>query len=326
MAGVFHLHNGDAARAVLERSGIAGEHGAFAEALHEGPVRGLRPREEWRRERVAFYRSLEGVSNGLPDAALLLERWDRDLERCLAYDEAVLWFEHDLYDQLLLIHHLAWLSRREHEATCLSLVCIGEHAEVPRFLGLGQLQPQAMAALFAQRAPIGAAELALGRRAWQAFCAPEPGRLAALLGEDTRALPFLAAALRRFCQEYPGAEGLSRSERQALRGLEPGARRGAELFRACQDAEESPFMGDLLFWALVDGLAEPPHALLTFDGSELPWAERLLRITADGARVLTGEADALALRGIDRWRGGVHLGAGDPVWRWDEARGFVRSR
>jgi hypothetical protein len=34
--------------------------------------------------------------------------------------------------------------------------------------------------------------------------------------------------------------------------------------------------------------------------------------------VLRGEADQVALNGIDRWVGGVHLQGPEARWRWDE--------
>jgi hypothetical protein len=37
-----------------------------------------------------------------------------------------------------------------------------------------------------------------------------------------------------------------------------------------------------------------------------------------GRRVLRGEADHVALNGIDRWVGGVHLRGPAARWRWDE--------
>ena len=43
-----------------------------------------------------------------------------------------------------------------------------------------------------------------------------------------------------------------------------------------------------------------------------------LRLTAAGARVLRGEADHVALNGVDRWVGGVHLHGPEARWRWDE--------
>jgi hypothetical protein len=29
------------------------------------------------------------------------------------------------------------------------------------------------------------------------------------------------------------------------------------------------------------------------------------------------------LIGVDRWLGGLHVGGGDPVWRWDAERGGI---
>jgi hypothetical protein len=43
-----------------------------------------------------------------------------------------------------------------------------------------------------------------------------------------------------------------------------------------------------------------------------------LRLTDAGRRVLAGEADHVALDGIDRWVGGVHLHGRDARWRWHE--------
>jgi hypothetical protein len=51
-----------------------------------------------------------------------------------------------------------------------------------------------------------------------------------------------------------------------------------------------------------------------------------VRLTDTGARVLAGEADRVALNGIDRWIGGVHLQGHDVPWRWDDAvEALVRS-
>ena len=43
-----------------------------------------------------------------------------------------------------------------------------------------------------------------------------------------------------------------------------------------------------------------------------------MRLTAAGRRVLQGDADHVALNGIHRWIGGVHLAGPDSPWRWDE--------
>src|SRR4030095_4862754 len=64
---------------------------------------------------------------------------DRTLARFRDHDETVLWFEHDLYDQLQLFQLLDWLSRQDLAGVRLSLIQVGEHPEVPSFHGLGEL-------------------------------------------------------------------------------------------------------------------------------------------------------------------------------------------
>jgi hypothetical protein len=43
-----------------------------------------------------------------------------------------------------------------------------------------------------------------------------------------------------------------------------------------------------------------------------------VQLTDAGARVLAGEGDQIALNGIDRWIGGVHLQGHHVPWRWDD--------
>jgi hypothetical protein len=43
-----------------------------------------------------------------------------------------------------------------------------------------------------------------------------------------------------------------------------------------------------------------------------------LRLTDVGRRVLDGQEDQVALNGVDRWIGGVHLVGHLVPWRWDE--------
>ena len=71
----------------------------------------------------------------------------RRLEAFADYDEVVLWFEHDLFDQLLLIRHLDWFSRRDLGRTKLSLICIGEFPGFEPFHGLGQLDADQLTSL-----------------------------------------------------------------------------------------------------------------------------------------------------------------------------------
>jgi hypothetical protein len=311
----LHVLNGDATRGKLERSAVPGTFAVWADVLHDGPCR-LVAADEWRRMRARFLAS-QGF---LPEAEILdsYGRWDSQLAAFSEYDEVVFWFEHDLFDQLLLIRHLHWLAySRGESATQFSLICIGAFPGVPDFIGLGPLTPDQLASLLDTRHAITAGEVRLGVRAWERFCSPDPSRLVSMLSEDTTALPFLDGALRRFLADYPAlGTGLSRSERQILEAVAAGASSPADVFLATQQMEERVFMGDWSYWTITRGLAAARRPLLAIDAGpanrSLPQGQ--IHLTDRGRDVLAGRADHVAINGIDRWMGGVHVT--DGRWRW----------
>jgi len=301
--------NGDCAAAALRAAGIPGRIVAWRDLLHDGPVpAGL----ELAALSTVRARFIAGCGWGEPaQVAADFEARDRQLEAAPAHDEVALVFEHDLYDQLQLLQLLAELAARP--VTRLRLLCDA--------IFVGSEEPPALARRFAARRPVGDAELALARRAWYAFRQPTPTALAALLAEDLRPLPFLRSALRRLLEEYPSPrDGLGRSERQVLVAAADGGRRPRELFRLAGAMEEAPYLGDLPFRRLLEGLCAGPEPLLRPTGGvfRAPPGDDAppLVLTAAGRRVLAGRADAVAGRGIDRWLGGVHLVPGH-LWRWD---------
>jgi hypothetical protein len=320
-ASRLHVLNGDTVTAGLRAAGIAGEVTLAADVLYEGPAVAASP-ERWRRERARFL-AASGYE-GYDECLARLSSWDRALEGFRGHDEVVLWFEHDLFDQLHLCRLLAWFAARDTGLTDLSLVQAGDY--------LGRMPPERLAALFDARQPVSDAQLRLASVAWQAFCAPEPAGLESLLHADTAALPHLAAALRRHLEEFPGTgDGLSRSERQALAAVAAGPLTFAALFAAVQRQEERVFMTDLSLLRRLRDLAAGPRPLLRLDSPSAPWSSAahhpLVAITAAGLGVLAGNEDWIAIRGgIDLWLGGVHLQGPQPAWRWDPESGRLRSR
>jgi hypothetical protein len=126
--------------------------------------------------------------------------------------------------------------------------------------------------------------------------------------------------MRRFVEEYPSTgNGLSRTADAALRALAAGPLKAGALFTAIQRAEERPFMGDWSFWDMLRAMASARVPLVRLDGDESgTMARRTVEITSAGRSVLDGRDDAVALNGIDEWRGGVHLlGIDRSPWRWD---------
>lgn len=310
---MLHVTNGQSVLEGFRDGRIPGAFLAWNDVLHDGPVprtASLEALSDVRASTLAGF----GETN---DADLRAEFAARDaaLAAFRDHDEVVLWFEHDLYDQLQLIQLLAWFDGRDHGRTRLSLIQIGEHPEVAPFHGLGQLNGRQLAELLPSRTDVTPAQLAAGRDAWAAFCDPDPAALVAASQREAPGLPFLRAALHRFLQEYPSTEnGLSRLQHEVLAAAADGAQTPRELYAASREAEPWPW-GDLSVFLRIDWLASrPAPALARGDNGRLT-------ITPLGERLLKGEADWIRERGgIDTWLGGVHLTGTDARWRWNDAR------
>jgi len=330
---MLHVLNGDIVAGGLARAGVPGSLAVWADPLHEGPVPPDDDLDRWVHTRTRFI-----ARCGWEDELIAVARyagWRAALDSFRAFDEVILWFEHDLFDQLLLVRHLAWFARQEEFAAGaedqtrevrLSLICIGAFPGIDRFDGLGQLETAQLAGLLPQRQPVTHEQLELGRSVWHAFTSPDPLSLQHVASGDTSALPFLAGALERLLEEYPSVRnGVGRTEQQVLDILARAPRSAAALFVENQRREERVFMGDASFWLRLRQLAAEPAPLVRLHGgaSDREIARSDVEITTDGWRVLGGRADRIALAGIDRWIGGVHL-RGAPDWRWDgEARRIV---
>src|SRR5260221_11587493 len=115
--------------------------------------------------------------------------------------------------------------------------------------------------------------------------------------------------------------GLSRSEQQALEAIKDGPTAMSEAFpRAHHQREDAIFLGDTVFAWYLERLSRVPVPLLLLEGGEPvaamragedrpAWWSRRVRLTDAGRAVLDGRDNAVALNGVDRWLGGVHLEA-----------------
>jgi DNA-binding transcriptional MerR regulator len=322
-AALLHVTNGDSASNTLRRTALGGAVLPWQDVLHEGPVPAL-PRRDLLRARARF---LSDCGWGRRQALLSsLVRRDEQLGDALRGGvQVVLWFEHDLYDQLQL---LDVLSCAHAEGGALDLIVVGSFPGRPSFAGLGELTGAELETLWPARRPAEPAVLEAASAAWAAFRAPEPTALAEWATNESAELPFLAPALRRLLEELPApASGLSGTERRALEAISAGADSPPAAFVAAQRLEDAPFLGDTWFYRALSALGQGSARLVeTEGGSPLPppppladgrrFARLLLRLTANGERALRGDADRVALLGVDRWIGGTHVTPTD-VWRWD---------
>jgi hypothetical protein len=330
--GALHVTNGDVTVDLLRRAGLASDALAWADVLHEGPVPEGLDDEGLRRVRAEFLAAADGLD---PEAVRRrFEARDRALAAGRA-GEYLLWFEADLYDQLQIAQILAALRDLGVAPERATLVCVGEYPGIAHFGGLGQLEPGQLPGLLAAAVPLTPAALDLGAAAWAALRAGDPGGLGPVAASRSRQLRFLGEAFDRLSREYPSTrDGLSLTERRILAATPAGGATAAAVFDQLGAREARPFLGDLWCFRtmtrLVGGVrgtagviprwtggARVP--LLELDPPDAPvTAATRLRLTPAGRRVLRGEADHVALNGIDRWVGGVHLVGETARWRWDE--------
>jgi hypothetical protein len=307
MARKLHVTNGDAIVPEIEAVAPDDPVLPWRDVLHEGPVPGGMAEAALRAVRVEFL-----ARAGWGDGVILLDAFERrDAKLDLAVREGYdiwLWFEDDVYDQLQLVQVLSMLAARVETGAHQLLQRVTRDREV-----VGDLA-------------IGDAERQTARRVWASFRSSDPRVLQAI---DAHALPDVPAAIDRLLQEYPWTtDGLSRTERVALTAIAEGKDDPLDVFRAVQEAEERPFMGDHWAWVAVDRMSRgnqplviaplPPQADITPE-----FATQRYELTDTGRAVLDGQADHVRLNGVDRWLGGVHLHGHEPAWRWDPASNAV---
>jgi hypothetical protein len=316
----LHVANGDSTTRTIHEAGIPGISSIWADVLHEGPVPGGISDQELL---VIRARHLAQAPDTFAETIEGLKRWRAALDHHQSYDELILWYEHDLFDQLNLVQVLSRIKRTLPLDKLVSLVCIGSFPGRQQFKGLGELTPVELASLLETRQPVSDVQYTLAERAWMAFRASDPRRIEGLLRSDTSALPFLAAALQRHLEEFPSTtNGLSLTERRVMELVQAGPVDLFVAFALMHDLETAFFIGDASFWHVVQGLASTSPPLMAIDvksstPDQLP--PGTLSLTDVGRDVLRGVTDRVRRCGLQRWLGGAHLEGSAAMWRWDAA-------
>jgi hypothetical protein len=305
-AGKLHVTNGDSVVYLFRKAGIIGTYLPWRDALHEGPVPHNLSQRELSRLRAGYMAARKG-GNPIKVYHEFEER-DNVLARAAESEEVILWFEHDLYDQLQLLQILTLLHELDLEPGRVSLISSAEY--------LGSMTADEISALYPKRKTVTKAVYNAARDAWKAFTSEEPTALLALTKKSAPGMPHLSQGVARLMEEYPWTfDGLSRSQRQALQAVAQGPARNDELFRRAQAREEAPFFGDTLFQALLTDLSSSPEPLIADEGSGLV-------PTARGRRILAGDADWFDAQPAERWIGGVSL---DGSIRYDDDASTLRA-
>lgn len=320
MENILNITNGDCAVKTMQQASIPGAFLPWRDVLHDGPVPEGLALDELSKIRAQFiidqgWGTPENIKNSFIERDDVIKSFEK-------YEKIILWFEHDLYDQLQLLQILDWFSQQKSTNTKLSIICSDQY--------LGMVSPEQMKNLFQYETPITDKHLQLSVKAWSAFRSTTPEKWHALFQSDTSALPFLSGAIKRLLEEYPDCNsGLSRTAQIALKIISQGEKRPGKVFHLYQETEERRFLGDSSFWAILYQLLESSPPLLKLpEGLKLTLPtspDQELSITAAGKNVLAGKKNWLEMVELDRWIGGVHLTAND-TWCWNSNSGTLIIR
>jgi hypothetical protein len=309
---------------------LPGEHLVWRDILMEGPVSAA-PGPADLAARAAYLTRFLDID--AEEYRAVAEGLLAGLARAAGHDEVVLWFDADLFCVANGAFVLHWLAQRAPEVR----VSLGAPSPTAG-PDVASLSPTALAALYAQRAPLSAPRRARMSEAWVAYSAPDPAAIAALLEREAADPAGLAGAWRAHLRRYPSPDsGLNEVEAATLALLDARGPLGFDaLFRALW--RQAPIaalgMGDQQLAAVLREMAGAPAPLVKIDsggssiGSEgWPMLSGFrgwqVALRDAGRDVLAGRLDHIAANGIDRYLGGVHLHGHHRIWRWHEREGTL---
>jgi hypothetical protein len=311
--------NGDHAATALSAHFPGADILIWRDVLIEGPVPGGIDDDELADIRARYIEQAFGLNDVRSD----FTRRDQRFTAISNSDDVELWFESDLHDQLQIIQFLTRVDERKLAASLkltLAQPPLSNHVD----------------AMAKKLLPVAQDHVRDAAMLWHAFRSANPEALLAAT-QSEGALPEAHASFARLLEEYPSPfDGLGRIERSALLAIRDGAITPGLAFRHYQQTETLPFLGDLGFYYRLDalqncakpllhGLPEGGIARAANSNMSVEYTHTPLELTDTGRAVLERRADFIALNGIDRWLGGVHLER-DNVWRFDpERRALVKD-
>ncbi len=299
MKRTLNIVNGDACINIMKKAEIQGDFLPWLDFLHEGSVPAGLNLEELSLIRAKFiseYRVGE-----FSEIYNRFKERNNQLKEYREYNKIVLWFEHDLHDQLQLLQILDWFSTKNLKDIELTLIYSNNY--------LGESTAQQIKKMLHYAIDVTPKHFKLAQEAWSAFREPTPKSWFKLLKKTTSILPFLKPAIFRMIEEFPSTKaGLSRTEYQALLVISNGIDEAKDIFEKCQSFEERKFMGNIVFWKILNNFEN--YNIIKRD------INNKLTITPIGKELIDGKQFWFDIMPLDRYIGGCHLTL-ENLWCWD---------
>lgn len=303
---MIHIVNGDAVGNKI--LGISGEIIVWREMYDFGPLSLNWSKTEQIQNRALFFEERLGIPSAL--FTTNCEKQNQLLNDLSPKDEIVLWFEHDKYDQTMLMYLLTELSLKRFEK--LSMISINQYPGIYPFHGLGQLSSEQLMALMNEKKEITKDQINEAVSGWIAYNSSNVEDIERWIQTEQHFLPFLFPVFKEHKSYFPSPiTGLNEVEFLTLQLINEGVCQFDELFKSITEKRINDGLSDLHFAAILNELIKGKNPLLSSDTSlpsfTLSFPKAKLELTSHGLDVLSGRKNRLELVGIDWWVGGVHI-------------------
>jgi len=302
---LIHIVNGDVVgRKLIHLEKVI----VWREMYDFGPFNLMWSNEELYQHRASFFEKKMKI----PYSFFVMNCRDQynQLKELSPKEEVVLWFEHDRYDQIMMIYLINELTLLGFQD--ISLVSIDQYPGIEPFHGLGQLTTKQLMDLLPHKQAVTTKQIEEAIRVWEAYQSNNPEELEKWIQHQKHELPFLKQAMLAHLSYLPSSEnGLNEVEHIALSIMSEGKVQFSHLFNKVSRSRLNDGLSDFYFAALLNELIVGNYPLITADSNlpnyEIPISTAMLEITQNGLDVLKGKTSRFDCIGMDWWIGGVHI-------------------
>lgn len=215
MSSQLHITNGDVLTEKLRTLKLQGDIITWREMLCEGKTETNVGSESFWKTRFEFLNKNYKISKSWFIDKTLKEY--RTLCNHKQEDHIVLWFEHDLFDQINMLAVISWLKTHRPYAQ-ISLVSGDKEVKTDNLLGLGSLHDDQLRKLFNNRTLLTQDDVEYADYVWQLYCSDNPIRLENLKDFDSFQFAHLSGAIEAHLLRFPTIKnGLNAVENNILK-------------------------------------------------------------------------------------------------------------
>ncbi|MGM0876607.1 MAG: DUF1835 domain-containing protein [Bacillota bacterium] len=303
---MIHIVNGDVLGSKIQ--GLKGDLIVWREMFDFGPLQSAWSNDKLIKIRASFFEDKLNIPSSI--FMKICHNQLNQLYKIPKDEEVILWFEHDRYDQTMLMYILTQLS--SINISNLSMVSVNSYPTISPFYGLGQLNVDQLTELFTQRVKVTSQQINEAVTGWSAYISPNSEDINKWITDVDHELPYLLETFKRHKSYFPSTTtGLNEIEVLLLNTIKKKSCSFRDLFKKISPFFINDGLSDLHTSAILNELMNGENALLEIDGPlprfELNHRNPNLTITPNGENVLAGKANRFDLIGIDWWVGGVNL-------------------